>query len=112
MLNYLGSRSRQTLDSVPAISPICGQIGYKTVAEVAKTLDSVPVIHPICGQIGYKTVAEVAKTLDGTPVMHPICGQIGYQGGNTSNLWPDRLHLNSHLGLNQSTHLLLSRFML
>jgi hypothetical protein len=29
MLNYLGSRSRQTLDSTPAMHPICGQIGYR-----------------------------------------------------------------------------------
>ena len=49
------------------------------VAEVAKTLDSVPAIHPICGQIGYRIrVAEVAKTLDSVPAMHPISGQIGY----------------------------------
>jgi hypothetical protein len=46
---------------VPAIRPICGQIGYKTVAEVAKTLECTPAMHPICGQIGYRLRDEVVE---------------------------------------------------
>lgn len=55
----LRSRSRQefgqcagnTSNLRPDRLPCC-------VAEVAKTLDSVPAIYPICGQIGYRVLAN------------------------------------------------------
>jgi hypothetical protein len=62
---------RQYIQSVARSATTC-------VAEVAKTLDSAPAIPPICGQIGYEPCSRSHQTLDSASAIPPICGQIGY----------------------------------